>query len=244
MALFRYRQRTQQLLGDVTVARFNPGDLDSYINSARSQIAGESECIRVYATLAITSSAQQYAFTAITFPVGTTGVAGVINVRMVTFALGNGQVMLTPREWEFFNTFVLSQQLPNDAQGNPMGSQPSVWTQYGQGLNGTLFVNLPDQGYTLSLDTVCYPSALANDTDPEAIPQFFTEAIPYYAAYLALLTAQNAEGAATMLGLYRQRLANARQHANPSVLPHQWSQAPDPVMANRLGMQIVKPDAK
>jgi hypothetical protein len=233
--LFVYRQQVQRLLNDLVVARFNPGDLDFYINTARGQIAGEAECIRVYGNLAVTAPTQQYPFSAITFPAGTVGVRGVINVRMMTFSLlgATGAVLVTPREWEYFNTFFLSQNVPQ-------AGVPSTWSQFGQGVNGTIFINLPDTNYALNLDTVCYPSSLNTDADPEAIPYLWTDAVPYFAAYLALLTAKDGQGADNMMKLYQQFVMRARAFATPSVLSGQYEQAPDPMMSGRLGVQPMR----
>lgn len=238
MALFAYRQQVQRLLNDVAVARFNPTDLDIYINSARGQLAGEAECVRVYATLPTAAGQRQYPFSSIAFPVGTQGVQGVINVRMMTYSVpgSEGQAMVTPREWEFFNTYVLATMPLVDGSGNPIGGAPEMWAQFGQGANGTLFINRPDIIYTLNLDTVCYPVQLTTDATPEAVPYLWTDAIPYYAAYLALLAVQEDEKAAGMLKLYQGFAARARQIATPSVLPHQYEQAPDPMMQSRLGL--------
>lgn len=232
MALNAYLQRVRLLLADANFTRYNDFDIASFCNSARGQIAGEAECIRVYATLAVSSVAQQYAFTTISLG-GAAGVAGVLNVRMASFSLpgATGQIALTPREWEFFNSFVLSQPAPT-------AGQPSIWAQFGQGVNGTLFVNLLDTAYTLALDTVCYPSDLTTNSDAEAIPYLWTDAIPYYAAYLAMLTAQNMAGADAMYKLYQVFVARARGFATPSVLPHQYEQAPSPTTPNQLGVTM------
>jgi hypothetical protein len=232
MALFDYLKRTRLLLHDESFARYRDGDLTSFINTARGQIAGEGECVRVYGSLPLTPPTQQYSFSAITFPTGTQGVAGPINVRMVTYQIPGtqGQVMIAPREWEYFNQFVLSNPVP-------VAGAPDEWAQFGQGASGTLFVPLPDLPYVLACDTVCYPSPLVFDTDPDAVPYLFTDAVPYFAGYLAKITAGDAEGAKGMFQLYQMFMARARGMANPSVLPHQYEQAPDPEMANRLAVQ-------
>ena len=226
MALTDYLQTTRRLLNDAGFARFNDFDLREWVGIARGQIAGEGECIRVYGTLAVTAAAQQYPFSAIAFPAGTTGVQAPINVRMITYGVpaATGQAPVTSREWEWFNQYVL-------AQPAPIASRPRVWAQFGQGVNGTIFINLLNGPYTLSVDTVCYPSPLTNNSDPEAIPYLWTDAVPYFAAYLALLTAGNAEAAAGMFKLYQMFVMRARTFATPSVLPGQYAQGPDPEMA-------------
>ncbi len=230
--LTSYLQTTRRILKDVTFTKFIDGDLEDWINIGRGQLAGESECVRVYGALTLAPPAQQYSFSSITLPAGTVGVKGVLNVRMITYTIPGtdplGAVLVTPREWEFFNTFVL-------AQGVPIAGPPDTWAQFGQGANGSIFVNAPDLPYVLNLDTVVLPSDLHNDTDVEAIPPLWTDAVPYYAAYLAMLT-NHEEGADNMLKLYELFTSRARQFATPSVLSGQYSQAPDPMMASRLGV--------
>jgi hypothetical protein len=63
----------------------------------------------------------------------------------------------------------------------------------------------------------------------------WVDAIPYYAAYLAMLT-NHEEGADNMLKLYEEYVRRARQFATPSVLSGQYSQAPDMMMASRFGI--------
>ena len=238
MALAAYRFLTTSLLQapSSSIPLLDNAHLDACINTGRGQVAGEGECIRIYGTLDVAAAAQQYPFTAITFPTGTVGVQGVLNVRMATYQIvgvPGGNVTVTPREWEFFNTFILSQAVP------PPGP-PAQWAQFGQGINGTLFVNLLDQAYTLNLDTVCVPTSMATDTDPEAIPGLWIDAIPYYAAWMALEFLQRQADADKMFERYEMMMKRARQFATPSVLPGQYVGGPDPMMASRIGVTAGK----
>lgn len=229
--LFAYRQQCQRLLHDAGDARFNPADLDSYINTARGQLAGETECIRVYASLALAANTQQYPFSSITFPAGTTGVQGVLNVRMASYALGTGAVNVRPRPWEWFNLYYLCHPVPQ-------AKAPEVFAQFGQGANGTLWFNLPDLPYTVNLDTVCFPVTLTTDTTPEAIPYLWSDAVPYFAAYLAMLNAQKVDAADAMLKLYSVFVDRARKAATPTVMPRIYQGTEDPFLANRLGIRV------
>lgn len=230
--LFQYREQTRRLLGDATVARFTPGDIDFYVNQARGQIAGQAECIANLADLAIDYPAQEYPFSAIVPSAGTLGIGGVLTVRKITWTLpagaGGGGRMFA-REWEWFQNFVL-------AQAPPEYGQPRWWAQLGQGAAGTLWVNPPDGPYALRLDAVCYPAPLALDDEPEALPYQWTDAVPLYAAYLGLLYAQAGEAAANMYKLFELFVQRARANATPSVLPGQYRQAPDLMKQNRLGL--------
>lgn len=227
--LDQYLQRTQLLLGDTSFEFFNEPDLTTYVNIARGQLAGESECIRLYRTLDVSDASQEYAFASIDLTGITTSVLGVLNVRQASFTVATGAKPLHSRPWPWFQQYVLSQPVPT-------AGPPSTWSQLGQGASGTLYVNILDGAYTLNLDVVGYPVNLTDDSTPEAIPYTWTDAVPYYAAYLALF-AVNPEKADRMFKEYERFVARARSNATPSVLPGNYPQSPDMMMANRLGMQ-------
>ena len=202
----------------------------TYINTARGQVATEGECIRNYATLALAAATQQYPFSLIALAAGTIGVAGVINVRMAGYQIAAGQRRIVQREWEWFNRYVLQ----NPA---PVPGPPRYMAQFGQGANGTLWFNLPDISYVVALDAVCLPSALAVDSDPEAIPYQWTDAVPFYAAWLGMMNEQRQGDAEAMMKRYQELMRRARGAATPSVTPHQYAQGPDLTLANQLGLQ-------
>lgn len=229
--LTEYQQITRRLLlNDQNFAKYNDFDLRDFINIARGQVAGEGECIRVYSTLSIAPTSQQYPFSAVTFPTGTTGVASVLSVRDVTYQVASGRKKVYSREWEWFNRFILSTPVP-------IASWPRYWAQYGQGTLGTLWVNLPDINYTLYLDTVCLPDALNIDADPEAIPELWTDAVPYYAAYMGFLQFGDRDNSQNMFQAFTTFMGRARSGATPSQLPHQFSDVPDVTLSNKLGVQ-------
>jgi hypothetical protein len=67
----------------------------------------------------------------------------------------------------------------------------------------------PDQPYLVEWDTVCLPLPLIDSTTPETIPFVFQEPIPYYAAYMAKIKAQNNKEADEFLQRYKQQRAAA-----------------------------------
>ena len=228
--LTAYLTRTQQLLQNppATSQLYSTADLTSYINSARGQLAGETECIRQYVPLPIALSARSAAFGSATFP---TGVAGIFTVRGVTINLASGQVWMRPRPFPWFQTYHLNNPVPQPGQ-------PNVYSQYGQGSTGTLYVDpLPDNNYTLNLDAVCSPIALVDNTTVEVIPYPYTDAVPYYAAYLALTSAQRTADAQGMWQQYQTFASRARSMSNGAVNPGQYPQGGNPVRAGQLGMQ-------
>lgn len=230
MALFAYQQQTQRLIRDIQQKDVNPTDLVSYINEARSQLAGESQSIKVLGTIpTIIANTGPYAFSSISLA-GSSGVAGVLNVRMLRYAATGGQITMTSRPWPWFQQYNLYD--PALTSG-----APTTWAQYADGVNGTFYVSpRPDQIYTLDADTICYPVNLVNDQTVEAIPPEWTTAIPYYAAYLALLSFQSVDRAAEaekMYQLYQLFVQRGRQIATPDVLPRNYPQSPPP--ADRAG---------
>lgn len=224
-----YQTQTAQLLQNpaATTALYAESDITSYINRARAQLAGETECVRVYGTLQLTYNVIPYSFSSIVTP---TGVAGVFNVRGVTVNIASGQVWLAPRPFPYFQLYYLNNPVP--ALGRPF-----EYSQFGQGENGTLYIApVPDFNYVANVDAVCVPEPLTDDETPEVIPSPYTDAVPYYAAYLAFLSSQRAADADRMWQEYQKFARRGRQISNGSVNPEQYPQGTNPVMANQLGV--------
>lgn len=229
-----YLTATAQLLQNpaAPTSLYAESDLAGWINSARGQLAGEAACIRVMGTLPLTSVSSVYAFSAISVST-VSGVQNVFNVRQVLIVSGSGYQWVRPRPFEWFTFY----RLNNVA---PVPGQPTEWSQYGQGTTGSLYVNpTPDQSYTFKLDTACQPIPLIDDATVEAIPYPWTDAVPYFAAYLALLSAQNAARQADadrMFNRYTEFVNRARRISTPEVLPNLYPQQPSEVKVNQLGL--------
>ncbi len=226
--LTAYLTRTRQLLQNpaATVALYADADLTAYINTARSELAGETECVRDYSTLAMAAGTRSYAFSAIS-----TSNAGVFSIRGATVSIASGQRWIAPRPFPYFQLYYLNNPVPTPGL-------PRQYSQFGQGTTGTLYVDpVPDQTYSLNLDCVCRPVDLATDSTPETIPYPYTDAVPYYAAYLAYLSAQRAADADRMWAEYQKFAARARQISNGPVNPAQYPQSANPVRASQLGLQ-------
>lgn len=231
-----YLTATQNLLQNPTALQplYSVPTLTAFINTARGVLAGESESIRVMGTLALTVGQRAYPFTSIVLPNATTlGLAGVFNVRYVWYVVGSGQKSLRPRPWPWYAQYALNNPVP-------VPGAPVIWAQFAQGEAGSLYVDpIPDTIYSLPLDTVCVPIPLVDDTTPEAIPYPWTDAVPFFAAYLALLSSQTGTRRAEaerMLADYETWKNRARRISNPSILPGIYEQAPNPTRANQLGL--------
>ena len=80
---------------------------------------------------------------------------------------------------------------------------PTIGSQFGQGTNGSLYLYpIANSNYQFECDCFCLPTPLAADTDPEVIPQPWSDSVPFFAAYLVLLQMQRANDARGMLDLF------------------------------------------
>lgn len=208
--------------------------LTTYINIARGQVAGQSECLPAIGSLSVEAAAQEYFFSQVVFA-ETTLIGGINNIRMLTYYVGGGERSLYPREWPWFTTYVR-------AQPSPKPGPPRIWSQYRQGSwLGALWLNYLDGNYTLRVDAICFPTDLVDDTTPDGIPYLWSDAVPFYAAYYAYMAMQRQADADHMLQRYQELMGRARTAVTPAVLPGSYPQGPDPMMANRLGVHPAAP---
>lgn len=214
--------------------------LTDWINMARGQLAGEAECIRTVGTISTVPNQQAYNFSSINLGVAaTTGIDGAINVQRLWYQVASGQRRINSRGWSWFAQYEYNNPVP---QAGP----PRVWSQYAQGSapghtgsggGGSFYISMPDIVYTLLCDCTCYPIALADNTTVEAIPYLWTDAVPFLAAYYALLSAQtNARmaDAERYYNYYETFVDRARRSANPSNHRWQYPQSQDVVQANKV----------
>ncbi len=299
MALTAYQAQVQRLLHDPQAAYYPTADLTAYINIARSQIAAESQSVRVlisgtiasvtvvtsgsgyatgslvtpsgfgmgavltptlngggFASVAVTAAGSGWDTTttaAATDPTGagsgatfsvsvqgvnntvagqevysfasrntaaqlTSGANQILGVMSVSACWGgNMRPMLRRLTWTDFQAWLRS-------YSTGLQSFPSVWSQYGQGVNGSVYLYpIPSQALPMDWDTFCSVAALAQDTDPEAIPYPWTDAIPYYAAYLAYDNSQRKTDAGRMFSDYELFMKRARALSEPGFIPDPYS---------------------
>lgn len=239
-------RRLLQLPGTNSTSLYSDADLTVFVNTARGQVAGEAECLRVIGSIPTVANQQPYRFQDINVGVAaTTGVQGVIKISSIRYSIGSGSLWLTPKPWEWFEFYELNNAAPNPGP-------PRLWSQFGQGAapsgvanttinGGSFYVSpLPDGVYTLLPNAICYPQPLANDTDVEALPYYWTDAVPFFAAYFALMSAQTnarmADAANMYKGHYGEFMDRARKQSNPSVNRWMYSQAGDPAQGPKMGI--------
>lgn len=245
--LASYLTRTQQLLQNPQASNslYAISDLTSWINTARGQLSSETECCRFLGTISTSLNIRNYNFSAISLG---SGLSGVINARQMLYAVGSGYQWIRPRPWSWYWLFKLNNPVP-------VPGAPQVWSQFSQGgsgqgsitgvgtgtmTSGSFYLDPPpDLIYSLLIDCSCYPSALIADTDVEAIPYLFTDAIPYFAAYLALMSAQTSirmEYAQKMFELYKMFVDRANTASAPNVTKRLYERQSSPTAINKLGV--------
>lgn len=223
--LTQYLTDTQNLLQNpgAPSTLYSTTSLTRWINIARGQIAGDGECVRYNASLATVIGIQSYAFSALnTGTSSVNGIQGPLNCRQILRTVTGGKTSLNNWPWEWFNQYYV-------AVLNVANAAPTDWAQYGQGVNGSLyFYPTPDAIYSLTIDTLCYPIALTDDATVDAIPYPWTDCVPYFAAYLALLSAQASARTAEadrMYARYEEFKQRARRISTSAVLPYQYEQS-------------------
>lgn len=217
--LYTYRFQTQRLLMDKIQAQYNVGDLDDYINTARVQIALATESIRQPASFDTVAGQQQYLFSDMAFtaapsiPAGLGAVCNVRGANVLVPGLNGGRKRLETRAWNWFSLFYLDVPVP------PTG-MPTIFARLQPGVNGTIWVApIPNIPYTIAVDAVSTPAPLNSDSDPEALSVPWTDAVPYYAAYLALLSSHDVDAAMAMFAEYQKFEQRGTQLTTPSRLP-------------------------
>jgi hypothetical protein len=204
--LAQYEAAVQQLIQSVPSGLIPTPTLDNYINTARMQLAADAECIRSTAALTFVINQQSYSIASLTVP---TGVASAFSIRD-GFVVQQA-VPIEFRSWEWFAAYYL----PSGATGIP-----AVMAQLGQGTQGTLFFRpIPNVATEALFDAACLPVILTSDATPEAIPGLWTDAVPFYAAWLAMMQLQRQADAHIMLTRYQELALRGRQEATPTVLP-------------------------
>jgi hypothetical protein len=93
---------------------------------------------------------------------------------------------------------------------------PTFGAQFGQGTSGSLYLYPPpSQAYQMEWDCQCLPQDLLDDQSVEAIPDPWTDAVPYYAAHLAMIEMQNWNSARAFEDRFDDRMHRFGAYTRP-----------------------------
>lgn len=147
----------------------------------------------------------------------TPGVSAVQGVLSVAASWGSSKPTLDRKTWGEF-------QANYRVWANGWLNNPAVWSQYGQGAGASVYLApIPSSAFSMDWDTFCTPLPLASDSDPEALPYPWTDAVQYFAAYLALENAQRSSDAAAKFAQYKTFMARGGAMSETPFIPSQYS---------------------
>jgi hypothetical protein len=227
MALNAYVSALQTLLHDPAGQFYPVATLTGFINEARNQVALEAECIKGRGTFSTVPGQVLYQASAVTSPGTPLGVGGLATPVDLSFNPGfqnNPLIVLEKRNWAWFQFYVLGMAAPPPGlpttwcpfqEGTPTLPQGGETTSTGPTAGSSFYLNTPSLAISVNVDGLWYPIPLAVDTDPEAIPGPWTDAVPLYAQYLAYLDARQGQAAEESLKLYGVFMARARGIVTP-----------------------------
>lgn len=222
MALTAYQDATNRLLQNPVTSPplFTTANLTTYINDARQQIAGAAEAIFGAGSFTLTSGIASYLFSAFTgWSAGgaaLSGIQGPISIGQMAVTVGsNPSQILYGRPWSWMQRYYL-----NTGAAVATGT-PTRWAQRGRGANGTFVLNPTPNAANIVIvaEASLLPVALTTDATAEALPYPWTEAVPYFAAYLAMLSAQRRSDADKMFETFLAFCERATQMSTPSRFP-------------------------
>lgn len=208
-----YQQQTSRLLHDPNNVNFPLADITVYINIARGQIASQSQCVRSLDTVNLVSGTETYALPTTGTQAGTGPAIAVLNISVPW-----GTYTPTMDHYSFSEFQAYFRLFSGTVSGFP-----ECWAQLGDAQSGTVyFFPIPGQAFASLWDCAHTVAPLNTDSDPEAIPYPFTDAVPYFAAYLALVNAQRYNEAKAALTVFTMFMKSARSSVNPLFMGTQY----------------------
>jgi len=168
-SLSDYITECQRLLHDANGNFYSTSELTDYINDARFRLVRDTGCLRTYQTSSV--SANQEVIATSSLPSGT-NTLDILNFNLIW---GNTRIALQYLPWTDFNARLRYYQ-------NYVG-RPIAYSMYGQ--TNIYLGPVPDQTYSIELDTVVLPTALTSSSPTETIPLPYTTPVSFYACYKA-----------------------------------------------------------
>jgi hypothetical protein len=169
MVLSDYITECRRLLHDANGNFYTDSELTDYINQGRTRMVRDTGCLRTYQTSSVVAN-QEVLLTS-SLPSGS-NTLDIINFNLIW---GNTRIALQYMAFTDFNARLRYYQ-------NYTG-RPIAYSMYGQ--TSIYLGPIPDQTYSVELDTVVMPTALTSSSPTETIPDPYTTPVAFYACYKA-----------------------------------------------------------
>ena len=147
-------------------------------------------------------------------PLGTIpGVDGIYNVRSISVIFNN---------WRYSTLRYPFQQYQAHIRRYPQDYQyiPSVVSQVGQGKAGSIYAYaIANSAYQWEWDAIGSPMDMISDQTPEAIPEPWTDAVPFLASYYCFLSLSNLNAARFYLDQFDNFMSRYSAGARPGGVP-------------------------
>ena len=169
MVLSDYITECRRLLHDANGNFYSDSELTDYINQGRTRMVRDTGCLRTYQTSSV--DANQEILLTSSLPSGS-NTLDIINFNLIW---GNTRIALQYLPFTDFNARLRYYQ-------NYIG-RPIAYSMYGQ--TSIYLGPVPDQTYTVELDTVVMPTPLTTYVPTETIPDPYTTPVAFYACYKA-----------------------------------------------------------
>ena len=129
------------------------------------------------------------------------GVKSIIDVQDVAVSQGGERPAMTWIPFADLQAYARSYNLG-------VSSYPFYWSTFGDGENGQVWLfPFPSISSEMEWLVSCVPKPLYSNDGPEAIPDNFTDAVKFFAAYLGYLNSQRTGQASLMLNYFNDFLS-------------------------------------
>ncbi|HEX3520728.1 MAG TPA: hypothetical protein VHT52_01420 [Stellaceae bacterium] len=137
------------------------------------------------------------------------GVGSIFQVQSVSIIFSNYRYSLPQYSFSDYQAWV--RQYPFQYQ-----YVPAVCSQFGQGTDGSMYTYpIASQTYQMEWDCFCLPQSLRTNEDVEALPEPWTDLVPYFGAHLAFMEIQNRNASREMFELYLNMIARFNAAVRP-----------------------------
>jgi len=99
-----------------------------------------------------------------------------------------------------------------------VSGNPWYWTRFENTTNSVYLRPIPSQAFPMQWTCTCSVLPLTTDSSPEPIPYSYTDAIPYFAAYLAMMSSQRMPDAQNMLQIYNMFASTGRANFQTPII--------------------------